>query len=132
MKKTIYPCALLAMLVCPAAYSISESPPKITGTFSDMYFNREGGDLLGTEVHIVVAKSGYQAAVQFADGSPSNLIVVNVRTNGRKVFFDIPDDSQNSGCFSGEISSSGLRGKLFFKGGGEETISLRRKRSYWD
>ncbi len=49
----------LALLICFTITAVKPTPGqkqvKITGTFSDMHFVKEAGDLLGTEIKIVYA-----------------------------------------------------------------------------
>jgi hypothetical protein len=100
----------------------------MTGTFSDMYFNEEGGDLLGTEVRIVVGKDGYQATVQLAEGGPSDLMVVDVQTSGDSVRFKLPSGER----FEGRVTAKYLRGQFVDTGGPPQVVKLARGRSYWD
>jgi hypothetical protein len=128
------------------------SPPNealpVTGTFSDLQYNEEGDDLVGTEIRIVVAKNGYQATIQFAEGEPSDLIVVPVhfgfesmRIGGvqksskhevEKVRFDIPEGSEHAGSFEGVVTRKFLSGTFHFGPGGKFHVKLPRRRSYWE
>ena len=105
---------------------------KITGTYSDMYYNKEGGDVLGTEIKIVFGAGSYQGTLQIAEGEPSGLVVVQVKAEGNKIAFSIPDDNPYAGQFEGIVSAESLQGEFRFKGGGSEKVKLRRGESYWD
>src|SRR5580698_1737 len=70
----------------------AQSAARITGTYTNMYYNKEGGDVLGEELKIVVKQGGgYQGALQFAEGEPQNLIVVEIKVVGSKINFSVPD-----------------------------------------
>jgi hypothetical protein len=120
------------LLVLVALWVVGDSRAaaevKVTGTFSDMYFNEEGGDVLGTEVRIVVGSRGYQAAVQIGQGQPSDLMVVNVWTSGDSIRFSLPGGDR----FEGRITSKYLAGKFLRGSARPEVVKLARGRSYWD
>ncbi|TMI23115.1 hypothetical protein E6H36_11440 [Candidatus Bathyarchaeota archaeon] len=124
-------CLLLAGL--PEALG-KDREIKYTGTFSNLEYNQEGGDLLGIEIKIVPTRKGYQGAIQIAEGGPSELMVVDVFFQGDRVKFQIPSSykSYGGGVFEGTIDSHGMKGRLSFKGGtGDNETSIRRH-SYWD
>jgi hypothetical protein len=104
----------------------------IVGTYSDLKFNQQGGDLLGVELRIVMTRNGYQGVVQFAEGGPGELILVNVQVDGKRIKFVIPDDNSNAGSFSGVIGNGVLTGHFQYKGGGAEDVVLKKGKSYWD
>lgn len=104
---------------------------KLTGTFSNLFFNQESGDLGGVEVKIVYTRNGYQAAIQFSEGGPSKLIVVDVHFKGSDVYFKVPDTIYE-GYFEGQITNERLKGIFKFNGGGNWEVDLPRKASYWD
>jgi hypothetical protein len=129
------------------AFPQNEALP-ITGTFSDLRYNEEGGDVIGTEIRIVVAKKGYQATIQFGEGEPSDLIVVPVhfgfesmrigevqkppKYEAEKVRFDLPEGSDYAGSFEGEVTRKSLSGNFHFARGGKLHVKLPKKRSYWE
>ena len=74
----------------------------ITGTFSDLRYVEESGDLVGTEIRIAAAGDGYQAVVQFAEGSPGELTIANVTfapagDEQSALNFDLPATSPYAG-----------------------------------
>ena len=126
----------LALLICFTITAVKPTPGqkqvKITGTFSDMHFVKEAGDLLGTEIKIVYAGDSYQGALQFAEGAPSELVIVKIHKDGNKISFSIPDDNPYAGGFQGSVSNEALQGEFRFKSGGTEKVTLHRGKSYWD
>jgi hypothetical protein len=126
----------LALLFCftitAVKPTLGQKQVKITGTFSDLHFVKEAGDLLGTEIKIVYAGGSYQGALQFAEGAPSELVIVKIHKDGNKISFSIPDDNPYAGEFQGSVSSEALQGEFRFKSGGTEKVTLHRGKSYWD
>jgi hypothetical protein len=113
--------------------SVANTPNiRLTGTYTNMYFHREAGDLLGEEIKIVKTRQGYQGALQFSEGEPGDLIIVNIRIDGKNVNFQIPNDSSYAGQFSGTIENGILKGKFLFKTGGMEDVELKKGKGYWD
>lgn len=110
----------------------TQSAPHVAGTYSDMRYIQESGDVLGTEIKIVFTGSDYQGALQIAEGAPGRLILVDVAVRGSAIQFSIPDGTQYPGSFSGEIDNGWLRGEFRFKSGGGEKVALHRGKSYWD
>jgi hypothetical protein len=104
----------------------------ITGTYSNMYFNREAGDLLGVELRIAATRSGYQGVLQFAEGVPEDLILVNLQVKGQQIQFVIPESSPYAGSFSGVVQNGVLTGHFKYKNIGAQDIVLKKGKSYWD
>jgi hypothetical protein len=120
----------------PAIASAADSKTQITGIYSDLYYNEEGGDLLGTEVFIVFADhDGYVAFVQCWGGGTTRPVVVSVDVKLDTVSFKVPEPALCAGSYKGRITISGLRGTWTHEvdGGGTETepVHLSRRHSYW-
>lgn len=125
--------ALIFLVVLRAEGQSPKTPePRITGTYSDMRYNEESGDVLGAEIRIVATSGGYQASVQFAEGVPEDLIVADVTVTGNKISFSIPRSYRGGAEFSGVIENHMLIGEFRFKTGGPNKVSLPRRKSYWD
>ena len=122
--------AVLAFLLTTPAWSSDAAAPnpKLTGMFSDMRFNAEGGDVLGQEIFIVYSKHGYFAVLQSSEGEPGRPVVVPATLTGSSVTFRVPADVDLRGEFRGVISQDGLIGT--FSGNGQ-SVNLKRKSSYW-
>ena len=113
----------------------AERTVRITGIYSDLYFNQEGGDLLGNEIFIVPAGgSGLVAFVQKSEGEPQMPSVVAVRVDGNTVSFSVPDPSGGKNEYKGRISAAGFDGTLQHQPGNgpAEQLHLKRKKSYWE
>lgn len=106
--------------------------PRLTGTYSDMYYNAEGGDVLGTEIKIVNTRKGLQGAIQFSEGTPEELVIVDVQLKDGVVSFAVPESSPYAGEFTGTISNGILKGEFHFKSGGSNKVELKKGKSYWD
>jgi hypothetical protein len=102
---------------------------KVSGIYSDLAYNQEGGDLLGMELLIIPSDpSGYRAFVQIAEGGPPFTVIVPLVVNGSRVEFTLPSGSPYSGeHFVGTFSATGL--VLHWRRGQVE--KLKRGKSYW-
>lgn len=106
---------------------------RTTGTYTNMYYNKQGGDVLGEELKIVMTQGGrYQGALQFAEGEPEDLMVVDIELKGGTISFSVPDVDRHAGHFSGTIDTGVIRGQFKFKRGGIENVTLKKAKSYWD
>jgi hypothetical protein len=105
---------------------------RVTGTFTDLHYSQESGDLLGLELLIVPAQgdqSGYVAFVQLAEGGGPFSVVVPLEVKGDKVGFSMPSNEGHAGLsFSGVVSNEKLTGT--WSNGNREV--LKRHASYWD
>ncbi len=122
----------IMIVACLILSSIAQSSKRITGTYTSMHFNEEGGDVLGEELKIVVGKQGYQGALQFANGEPEDLLVVDIIVDQKKISFRVPDASEEAGYFTGTIEDGMIKGVFAYKGGATETVILKKGKSYWD
>jgi hypothetical protein len=129
----------LIIIVCLMIFGLphgwaAEKNLKYAGTFSNLEYNQEGGDLLGMEIKIVPTRKGYQGALQIAEGGPSELMFVEVFFEKDNVKFEIPKSysTYGGGVFEGKIDSKGIKGTLRFKGTEGDKEVLTRKRGYWD
>ena len=106
---------------------------RITGTYTNMYYNEEGGDVLGEELKIVVTRRGrYQGALQFAEGEPDSLLLVNIEVTGDAIRFSVPEGDTHAGRFNGTISSNAIQGEFRYANGAVEKVVLKKGKSYWD
>jgi hypothetical protein len=114
----------------------AETKPRVPGMYSNLYYNSEGGDLLGTEVFIVYADvNGYVAFVQNWQGGTTMPVVVPVKVDGDKLSFTVPAPSLGEGEYKGTVSATGFDGTWrrpdAKNGFSEERIHLKRTKSYW-
>jgi len=135
--KTVILWSTLFALFATAASAQTKAPNtqkqvRVTGTYTNMYYNAEGGDVLGDEIKIVYTRNGYQGVVQFAEGEPEELVIVSVEVVGAKISFSVPDSSPYAGKFTGIIEREVLKGEFKFKNGGADKVELKRGKSYWD
>lgn len=120
----------LLFVTCP---SHAENKIRITGTFSDLYYHEEAGDLLGFEIRIVLTRNGYEGTFQAAQGGPESLILLkNISVKGNTLEFKIPADFSWAGEFIGKISKNRLTGTLTLNNGNKIALVLKRGKSYWD
>lgn len=130
MKRIIQICLVLLALgfTSSAAAAPDSKQAKPTGMFSDMQYNNEGGDLLGTEVFITYAHDGYFVVYQSSEGEPITPVVVPATISGTSITFVVPKTADPRGSFSGTIGAKELTGSF---AGSKEIIHLKRKASYW-
>lgn len=121
---------VVGLLIGAASAAVDQKG--VAGTYTDLHFNQQGGDLLGTELRIVLTRTGYQGTLQFAEGGPSELILVNVEVSGNRIKFTIPANSSYAGTFSGVVANGVLKGHFQYSGGGGDDVSLKKGKSYWD
>ncbi len=112
--------------------AIGSTVKDVAGTYTNLAFNKEGGDLLGVEIRIVPTKKGYEGVLQFAEGGPEELILVEIQVENKSIRFSIPDSDPNAGSFSGVIENGVLKGHFQYKSGGAEDVVLKKGKSYWD
>lgn len=109
----------------------------VTGIFSDLYYNDEGGDLLGTEIFIVFdGNDRYVAFFQHWEGGGDPAIVVSVTTGpNNHVSFEIPEPALGAGIYEGNITKAGFDGVWIHRMSNghiyKYPIRLKRKKSYW-
>ena len=132
---TIRHCAALLILLCSLPVLVQGAEPDyalIVGTYSNLKYNSEGGDLIGVEVHIVPGHQGVKAIVQFASGDVGDPVVVDVVATGTHVHFEMPAGFKIQGTFDGTVSSQGLEGTFSNSRGVQKHLVLPRTRSYWE
>jgi hypothetical protein len=130
MKRMIYVCLMLLVFgVASAAGAAGNTgQPKLTGMFSDMAYNEEGGDLLGTEIFVTYARDGYFVVYQSSEGEPTTPVVVPAAISGTSIKFSVPESVDPRGNFVGTIGLRELTGSF---SGSKEVVHLKRKASYW-
>ena len=118
---------LVPLLVFPQASA--KKKQQLTGIYTDMRYNEEGGDVLGMELYLVYGCRGYFATVQCAGGEPSKPVTIPVQISGNGMAFRLPEGLPECGIsFTGVITSKGLKGRF----DGEATDRwLPRKNGYW-
>jgi hypothetical protein len=123
--------ALLCTLLL--AFSVhGAQEQRITGIYSNLYYNVEGGDLLGMELLILpsgsVPEPAFSAFVQIAGGGAPFSAIVPLNVSGKKIEFTLPTggiyDRQH---FEGTLSNTELTVRW-----SQGTVEhLKRGKSYW-
>jgi len=115
------------------ACSYARDEIRKTGTFTNLSYHVEAGDLLGYEIRIVYTRSGYEGTFQSAEGGPDSLVLLrNISIENGLVKFSIPHGSYFEGDFIGKLSKTGLTGTLTLRNGNKVHLALKRGKSYWD
>jgi len=127
----IYFLIIVIGLLSFTGLAASAEAVKLTGTFSSFEYNEEGGDLIGTELRIVLTSHGYQGTIQMAEGSPGELVKISPIFDGLNISFEIKDELYQ-GQFKGSYTDHGIEGVIYYVGGGESSECLPRKVGHWD
>ncbi len=121
-------CVLLVLSLAAGPVFGQTSKPKVTGIYSNLRYNQEGGDLLGMELLVIPSGAGYKAFVQIAEGGAPYTAVVPVTVEKSRISFTLPFDGAYGGMrFVGELKAASL--VINSVAGPDET--LRRGKSYW-
>jgi hypothetical protein len=100
------------------------------GTFSNLRYVDESGDVLGTEITIVPQYRSAYAIFQCAEGAPTNPIFVPVAIKRNRVTFTIKNGDGCPGTYNGIVNAKGLTlsvNPTSIEGDG----FLPRRKSYW-
>ncbi len=105
---------------------------QIAGIYSDLHFNVEGGDLLGTELLILPSADGINVGwtvfIQIAEGGAPFTATVPLLVTAGKIEFTLPPKGVHRGRkFTGLLRTSEIL--LAWDNGKVE--HLRRGRSHW-
>lgn len=122
---------MLFSLVAVSGVAYAAQSVRFTGTFSDMHYSQESGDLIGHELSIVFTNAGYEGTYQVAEGEPSKLMLVEIVFHGDRISFSVPTGTY-AGSFTGIIKLKGIAGTFTYKSGAKEKVDLPRRKSYWD
>jgi hypothetical protein len=129
MKRNIF----ILLILTQFCFGYATDNLKKTGTFTNMVYNKEAGDLLGFEVRIVFTRNGYEGTFQAAEGVPDNIILLKkIVILNDTVKFSILPPSLYEGIFIGRLTKFKLIGLLTLKNGNKIDLKLKRGRSYWD
>lgn len=113
-------------------FSVIAYAENYTGTYTNLEYHQESGDLLGIEMRVVFTRKGYQASLQIAEGGISELIIVKLNLKKQALNFEIDSPALYKGIFNGVITEDNLKGLLKYSSGGELEFNLPRRKSYWD
>jgi hypothetical protein len=126
----------ISVVLLTQAYSAEEQKPRVPGIYSDLAFNNDAGDLLGTEMFIIpIGHSEYVAFFQCWGGESTQPVTVPVKVNGDAISFTVRSPSCGVGAYKGRISKNAFDGtvtrRLTDGSSKTEPVHLKRKQSYW-
>jgi len=129
MKSKIFFLLIILMIFSSTSFA-KETESNYTGIYSNMYYNKEGGDVLGIELFLVYTRAGYYVVFQSSEGEPEIPQVIPVIIKNKNIEFIVPPSKTSSyyGKFTGQFKNKYLIGKFENY---DETIKLKRKGSYW-
>jgi hypothetical protein len=125
LKHTIAAFLSGAAFLASSGMVATEKRVTVTGIYSDMEYVEETGDLVGTEIFLLLSGEGHFVLVQVAEGSPGVPLLLPARVDGQSLTFELPE----CGKFTGQISAGKLVGS--FANCSNWHVRLNRKRSYW-
>lgn len=133
MNQTLKAFALCMLFACLVACASTPaggagSRGKLTGVYSDMQYNDQGGDVVGVEIFLVMAEGRYYAVYQSSEGEPAVPVVLPADVTGSGVTFQVPASVDARGTFTGTIGTDGLTGTF---SGNQQRVVLKRRPSYW-
>ena len=124
----------LAVLVLSTAGTNAGSaePTPLSGIYSNLRYNSEGGDLLGMELLILPGKESaapvWTVVAQVAEGGAPCVSIASLRVAGADIEFTLPRDGECGELhFRGKLIGGSLR--LWWDSGSIE--NLKRGKSYW-
>jgi hypothetical protein len=123
--------ALLAVL-SPATRADSAKPARLTGVYSNLRFNGEGGDLLGMELLVLPRRSGagpaWTVVVQIAEGGAPCAGMAPLKVTGDKLEFTLPKGGECDDLhFTGTFSAT----EIVLRWDSGTVEHLKRGKSYW-
>ena len=105
---------------------------RITDIYSNLSYNKDGGDLLGMELLILPSGHGpepaYSVFVQIAEGGTPFSVVVPLKVTGTKIEFTLPP----GGAYSDEHFEGTFKGiELVVRWSQGTEEHLKNGKSYW-
>jgi hypothetical protein len=132
MKTAVAITLVLLVTICIEGSPPVEKSPKVAGTYSNLAYNDDSGDLNGMEIKIVPMGDGYLAAILVSEGEPQRFEIVKVNIVGTSVTFSVARPESSGFSFSGRLNAKALTGIVRYKQGGQERVSFARRCGYWD
>jgi hypothetical protein len=136
MQLTFISMALVLINVGAARVAPAQHTPptvQIPGTYSDLKYDSESGDLIGLEITIVpIAGERLQAVILSSEGEPSPLLVVEVHVKEHTISFDVAPNDGERWSFRGTVAAKSLKGTIDYHGGTKRAVTLVRRCGYWD
>jgi hypothetical protein len=113
----------------PPKSGTSPKQPRATGHFSDFQYIPAAGDIVGTEVFLLVGDNEHWALLQRAEGWPAAPVLVKATVSGTAVQFPFPDFGEDA-VFAGHVTPFGLEGTIRTPKGAQP-LRLPRHQSFW-
>jgi hypothetical protein len=106
------------------------------GTFSNMHYIAQTGDVVGTEITIIPQYQTAYAIFQCSQGAPSDPVLVPVSISGNQIRFTVHTrDKSCDGTFTGTITARSLKltpqSEDKNQKASEAGELLSRRASYW-
>ena len=105
--------------------------PMFTGTYSDLRYMDETGDLIGEELKIVYTSKGYKGILQVSSGYPLVPFIIDVQIKGNAINYSFVGQEVSKTDFHGFITKEGIDG-IERTPGITMNVNMKRTKSYWD
>jgi hypothetical protein len=126
----------LAAGAAPVGIAATKAKPvriRLTGTYSNITYSDDGGDLLGEEIRLFYTGEGVLTAlVQITDSTAGEAALEPITAKGNEVDLKFARPLSGVVRIRGRVTQSGFEGELFWASGKPEKIKLKRGKSYWD
>ena len=102
---------LLSLVLVLGVVEVAADPaPKLSGTFTNLQYHDDSGDLTGWEVSLIPQADGsYFALVQVAEGSAPQIFTGRATLSANSVRIVIEGQGPFSGTYVGTLKSSELQ-----------------------
>jgi len=136
--KPLLALALLGLTtgIGPVGFAATKAKPaavRLPGTYSNITYKDESGDLDGEEIRLFyTGESVLTALVQITDSNAGEAALEPVIAKGNEVDLKFTKPLSGYVRIHGSVSQSGFEGELFLPSGKSEKIKLKRGKSYWD
>src|SRR5262249_50674741 len=123
-RKMRFAVKAFALIACaglsPQARAAEPIPHEIALVYTNVCYNRQGGDLIGVEITLLRLPDGDKVVVRWAEGIWENPVVADADVDQQSgtLSFTTPDQTS----FSGKISGDRMAGK--FRRNGKVTTDL--------
>jgi hypothetical protein len=120
--------AMCVILIALGSRRATTEQLDVRGTFSNFRYSREAGDLLGAEIKIAPVsrpydltrryEAAFQGALQIAERAPSQIMIVDIKIDGHKISFVIPEryPVYGGGKFEGTLNTQAIKGRFTIGG----------------
>lgn len=127
--------AIISCFLLLASHHVNSADERVpvSGTYSNLGYNEESGDVNGIEVKITpLAGNRMQAAVLISTGEPARFFLATVQADGRQVRIEGRQADGHRWSFEGTVTMRELVGMVKEDRAPDHRVRLPRQCGYWD